>query len=90
MIIYRLRSTNCSFIAVQVSFAQQNYTLTEGDIVNITLETNADDYEFGFNVTLQLMDGSATGELLVNSTVWSYSSFQELFTLGCSMIECII
>ena len=51
MIIYRFRSTNCSFIAVQVSFAQQNYTVTEGDIVNITLETNTNDYEFGFTVT---------------------------------------
>ena len=77
MIIYRFRSTNCSLIAVQVSFAQQNYTVTEGDIVNITLETNTDDYEFGFTVTLLFMNGSATGELLVNYTVWSYSSFQD-------------
>ena len=86
MIIYRFRSTNCSFIAVQVSFAQQNYTVTEGDIVNITLVTNTDDYEFGFNVTLQHMDGSATGELLVNYTVWSYSSFQELFILNTEYV----
>ena len=48
--------------AVQVQFAQQNYTLTEGDVVNITLVTNTIDYMFDFTVTLQNMGGSATGE----------------------------
>ena len=50
-----------------MSLAQQNYTITEGDIVNITLVTSTNDYEFGFTVTLQHMNGSATGELLVNA-----------------------
>ena len=31
---------------------QQNYTITEGDSVNITLVTNTDNYEFDFTVTL--------------------------------------
>ena len=58
----KLLTLSYSFAAVQVSFAQQNYTVTEGDIVNITLETSTTNYEFDFNVTLQQMDGSATGE----------------------------
>ena len=51
-----------SFAAVQVQFAQQNYTVIEGDVVDITLVTNTSDYEFNFTVTLQYMDGTATGE----------------------------
>ena len=51
-----------SSAAVQVSFDPQNYTITEGGAVNITLVTSTSDYEFDFNVTLQYMDGSATGE----------------------------
>ena len=50
------------FAAVQVQFDPQNYTVTEGDLVNITLVTNTIDYMFGFTVTLQNMDGTATGE----------------------------
>ena len=45
-------SINCSSAAVQVSFAQQNYTVTEGGAVNITLVTSTDNYDFDFNVTL--------------------------------------
>ena len=41
-----------SFAAVQVSFAQQSYTITEGGAVNITLVTSTDNYEFDFTVTL--------------------------------------
>ena len=52
----------CSFADVQVQFDPQNYTITEGDLVNITLVTNTSDYMFGFTVTLQSMDGTATGE----------------------------
>ena len=48
--------------AVQVQFDPQNYTVTEGDVVSITLVTNTSDYMFDFNVTLQNMNGSATGE----------------------------
>ena len=51
-----------SSAAVQVSFAQQSYTVTEGGAVNITLVTSTSDYEFDFKVTLQYMDGSAVGE----------------------------
>jgi len=40
----------------------QNYNLTEGDMVNMTLVTNTSDYMFNFTVTLQNMDGSAAGE----------------------------
>ena len=54
--------TNPSFAAVQVQFDPQNYTVTEGDVVSITLVTNTSDYMFNFTVTLQSMDGSATGE----------------------------
>ena len=50
-----------NFAAVQVSLAQQNHTVTEGDIVNITLHLSSR-HEFDFTVTFQHMDGSATGE----------------------------
>ena len=50
------------FAAVQVQFDPQNYTVTEGDVVSITLVTDTSDYMFDFNVTLQNMNGSATGE----------------------------
>ena len=49
--------------AVRVQFVEpQNYTVTEGDMVNITLATNTSDYMFDFTVTVQHMDGTATGE----------------------------
>ena len=54
--------TNSSFADVQVQFDPQNYTVTEGDVINITLVTNTSDYMFDFTVTLQYMNGSATGE----------------------------
>ena len=50
------------FAAVQVQFGPQNYTVTEGDVVGITLVTNTSDYMFNFTVTLQNRDGPATGE----------------------------
>ena len=53
---------NSLFAAVQVSFAQQTYTITEGGVVDIMLVTSTSNYEFDFTVTLQHMDGSATGE----------------------------
>ena len=53
-----------SFAAVQVQFDQQNYTVIEGNMVSITLVTNTSDYMFNFTVTLQYMDGTATGECL--------------------------
>ena len=43
-------------------FDPQNYTVTEGDVVNITLVTSSSNYIFGFTVTLEHMNGSATGE----------------------------
>ena len=46
-------------------FDEQNYTITEGGTVNITLVTNTTNYEFDFSVSLlETMNGSATGELL--------------------------
>ena len=60
---YRLQFLqNSSFAALKVRFSSQNYKVTEGDVVNITLMTSTGDYEFDFNVTLQYMNGSATGE----------------------------
>ena len=50
------------FAAVQVQFDPQSYSVTEGDVVGITLVTNTSDYIFNFTVTLQNMDGSAAGE----------------------------
>ena len=44
-----------------MSLAQQNHTVTEGDIVNITLHLSSSP-GFDFTVTFQHMDGSATGE----------------------------
>ena len=43
-----------------MQFDPKNYTVTEGDVVSITLVTNTSDYMFDF--TLQYMDGTATGE----------------------------
>ena len=45
-----------------MQFDPQNYNVTEGDVVNITLVPSSSNYEFDFNVTLQHIDGSATGE----------------------------
>ena len=54
---------NISLSAVRVQFFEpQNYTVTEGDMVNITLAMNTSDYMFDFTVTLQNIDGTATGE----------------------------
>ena len=53
---------NSSFADVEVQFDSQNYTVTEGDVVNITLATNTSDYTFNFTVTLQYMNGTATGK----------------------------
>ena len=52
---------NSSFAALGVLFAERTYTVTEGDMVNITLNLTSR-YEFNFTVTLQYMNGSATGE----------------------------
>ena len=55
---------NSSLAAIQVRFAPQNYTVTEGGTVNITLQVvpPSDGYDFNFTVTLQYMSGSAIGE----------------------------
>ena len=42
-------------------FAERTYTVTEGDMVNITLNLTSR-YEFNFTVTLQYINGSAGGE----------------------------
>ena len=54
--------TNHSFTDVRVWFYAENYNVTEGDAVNVTLVTNTSDYEFDFTVTLLFSDASATGE----------------------------
>ena len=66
--------TNSSFADVEVRFDSQNYTVTEGDVVNITLVTNTSDYEFEFTVTLQNMDLTTTGE----SFNWNLPSQEHL------------
>ena len=49
--------------AVRVQFVEtQNYTVTEGNVVNITLATNTSGYMFNFTLILKNMDGSAAGE----------------------------
>ena len=45
-----------------VQFDPHAYTVTEGDVVNITLITGTSAFTFNFTVTLQSMDGTATGE----------------------------
>ena len=64
----------CLFAAVQVQFDPQNYIVTEGNVVNMTLVTNTSDYMFNFTVTLQNMDGSAAGE----SFNWNFTSQEHL------------
>ena len=65
--------TTCSFAAVLVWFDEQNYTVTEGGTVNITLVTNTTDYEFDFSVSLlETMNGSATGQLLIYTYLSNY------------------
>ena len=53
-----------SLAVVQLRFDSQNYTVTEGGAVNVTLEAvpPSEGYDFEFTVTLQYMNGSATGE----------------------------
>ena len=53
-----------SCAVVQLRFAPQNYTVTEGGSVNITLEAvpPSEGYNFSFTVTLQYMNGLAIGE----------------------------
>ena len=53
-----------SLAVVQLAFAPQNYTVTEGSLVNITLEAvpPSEGYDISFTVTLLYMNGSATGE----------------------------
>ena len=57
-----ISSNESSFAAVEVYFNPSTYNVVEGDAVNITLVTNTSDYRFDFSVTLQTMNGSATGE----------------------------
>ena len=59
---WKIWAENSSFAALQVQFDPQNYNVTEGDVVNITLVPSSSNYEFDFNVTLQHIDGSAMGE----------------------------
>ena len=77
------------FAAVPVLLAQQNYNVKEGETVNINLEMLSSDYEFDVTVTLQLMDGSATGESFYlstqNRTICRYSHsirFKALLVTG--------
>ena len=64
MVLYnfQIQWAKYSFAAVQVWFDPPNYNVTEGDVINITLVTSTSDYEFDFNVTLQHINGPASGE----------------------------
>ena len=59
-----------------MSFSPQNYTVTEDDLVNITLVAMSPPggYEFDFTVTLQAMNGSAVGESFFGSEHQNWSS----------------
>ena len=46
-----------------LSIQPQNYTVAEGQTVDITLELDSNAFDNEFNVTLVHMDASATGEL---------------------------
>ena len=68
---------NSSRAVVQLAFDPQNYTVTEGSSVNITLEAvpPSEGYDFSFTVTLLYMNGSATGEFAYTAlTVKDWSS----------------
>ena len=52
-----------------MQFAEQNYTVTEGNVVTITLSASStSEYMFNVTVTLQDMNGSATGESISASS----------------------
>ena len=74
-VLYTIPSSHA---VVQLAFAPQNYTVTEGGSVNITLEAvpPSEGYDLNFTVTLQYMNGSATGECSYTALtvqVWSSS-----------------
>ena len=50
-------------VALTLSIHPQNYTVVEGQTVNITLELDSDAFDDEFNVTLVHRDTSATGEV---------------------------
>ena len=60
--IYNKQQLSSLAAVVQVQFDPENYNVTEGEVVNITLVTSTRNYEFDFNVTLLYVDGTATGE----------------------------
>ena len=79
--------TTCSFAAVLVRFDAQNYTVTEGGTVNITLMTNTTDYEFDFSVSLlETMNGSATGELLMYIPYLFLQVINVILSLLCTIL----
>ena len=60
-----------------MQFDPQNYTVTEGGVVGITLVTNTSDYMFDFTVTLQYMDVTASA-----GSVYMHSLYNVSFTAG--------
>ena len=56
--------SNSSIAAIKVRFQQFRYNVTEGDVANLTLVTDTNDYEFNFIAILRHMDGltTASGE----------------------------
>ena len=89
---------NFQFAAVQVWFDPQNYTVTEGDEVAITLVTSTRHSETDFTVILQYIDGSATGEsclihdLYIHTYSLSLCLSSSLFvtTIIHSMSDCMV
>ena len=56
-------SSTYTTVALTLSIRPQNYTVVEGQTVNITLELDSDAFDDEFNVTLVHMNASATGEV---------------------------
>ena len=80
-----------SFADIEVLFNPQNYTVTEGDLVNITLVAMSPPggYEFDFTVTLQAMNGSAVGESFYSSNPKDWSSNTICYLLVPSTLSSI-
>ena len=85
----KLYYTNSSLAAIQLRFAPQNYTVTEGSSVNITLEamTSFGGYEFDFTVALLYMNGSATGECV---HVHKYIHTYQWLVISLNMLQLLI
>ena len=72
------------FLVVICRKAPQNVTVTEGELVNITVICSGE-YEFDFTLFLSTMDGTAVGECANQYTCVSTYSFK-LDKVNCATI----